>query len=30
MNRTDKPVKYLILHLGYPNHPAAIQKAEQE
>jgi hypothetical protein len=27
MNRTDKPVKYLILHLGYPNHPAAIQKA---
>jgi hypothetical protein len=30
MNRTDKPVKYLILHLGYPNHPAAIQKAEPE
>ncbi|HEY7252048.1 MAG TPA: hypothetical protein VIG37_16240 [Methylomirabilota bacterium] len=30
MNRTDKPVKYLILHLGYPNHPAAIQKADQE
>jgi hypothetical protein len=30
MNRTDKPVKFLILHIGYPNHPAAIQKAEQE
>lgn len=30
MNRTDKPVKYLILHLGYPNHPAAVQKAEPE
>ena len=30
MNRTDKPVKYLILHLGYPNHPAAIQKADSE
>lgn len=30
MNRTDKPVKYLILHLGYPNHPAAVQKAEQD
>jgi quercetin dioxygenase-like cupin family protein len=30
MNRTDKPVKYLMLHLGYPNHPAAVQKAEPE
>jgi hypothetical protein len=30
MNRTDKPVKYLILHLGYPNHPAPVQKAEPE
>ena len=30
MNKTDKPVKYLILHLGYPNHPAAVQKAEPE
>jgi hypothetical protein len=30
MNRTDKPVKYLILHLGYPNHPAAIQKADAD
>lgn len=29
-NRTDKPVKYLILHLGYPGHPAAVQKAEAE
>jgi hypothetical protein len=30
MNGTDKPVKYLILHLGYPGHPAAVQKAEPE
>jgi hypothetical protein len=29
-NRTDKPVKYLILHLGYPGHPAPVQKAEPE
>lgn len=30
MNRTDKPVKYLMLHLGYPGHPAPVQKAEAE
>lgn len=30
MNRTDKPVKYLMLHLGYPGHPAPVQKAEPE
>ena len=30
INRSDKPVKYLILHLGYPGHPAAVQKAEPE
>jgi len=29
-NGTDKPVKYLILHLGYPGHPAAVHKAEPE
>ena len=30
MNKTDKPVKYLILHLGYPGHPNPVQKAEPE
>jgi hypothetical protein len=30
LNRTDKPVKYLMLHLGYPGHPAPVQKAEPE
>ncbi len=30
MNRTDKPVKYLILHLGYPGEPDPIQKAEAQ
>jgi hypothetical protein len=30
INRSDKPVKYLILHLGYPGHPAAVQKADPE
>lgn len=30
MNKSDKPVKYLMLHLGYPGHPAAVQKAEPE
>ena len=29
-NRTDKPVKYLILHIGYPGHPAPVQKPEPE
>jgi hypothetical protein len=29
-NKTDKPVKYLILHLGYPGRPDPIQKAEPE
>ena len=29
-NRTDKPVKYLILHLGYPGRPDPVQKAEKE
>jgi hypothetical protein len=30
MNRSDKPVKYLILNLGYPGRPDPIQKAEPE
>ena len=29
-NRTDKPVKYVILHLGYPGRPDPIQKPEAE
>jgi hypothetical protein len=29
-NRTDKPVKYLILHLGYPGRPDPIQKPDPE
>ena len=29
-NRTAKPVKYLILHLGYPGRPDPIQKPEAE
>jgi len=30
MNKTDKPVKYLILHLGYPGQPNPVQKAEPQ
>jgi hypothetical protein len=29
-NKTDKPVKYLILHLGYPGRPDPIQKSEPD
>jgi hypothetical protein len=29
-NRSSKPVKYLILHLGYPGRPDPIQKAEPD
>ena len=29
-NRSDKPVKYLMLHLGYPGRPDPVQKAEKE
>ena len=29
-NRTAKPVKYLILHLGYPGRPDPVQKPEPE
>src|SRR5262245_44191487 len=30
MNKTDKPVKYLRLHIGYPGHPDPVQKPEPE
>jgi hypothetical protein len=29
-NRTDKPVRYLMLHIGYPGQPAPVQKPEPE
>ena len=29
-NRSQQPVKYLILHLGYPGRPDPVQKAEKE
>lgn len=29
-NRSDKPVKYLMLHLGYPGRPDPIQKPAQD
>jgi hypothetical protein len=29
-NRTDKPVKYLILHIGYPGRPDPIVRPEGE
>jgi hypothetical protein len=29
-NRTTKPVKYLILHIGYPGRPDPVQKSEAE
>lgn len=29
-NRTDKPVKYLLLHLGYPGRPDPVQKADKD
>ena len=29
-NRTDKPVKLLILHIGYPGRPDPIQKPDAE
>ncbi|HEV8436719.1 MAG TPA: hypothetical protein VGT40_01355 [Methylomirabilota bacterium] len=29
-NRSQKPVKYLMLHLGYPGRPDPVQKAEKE
>ena len=29
VNRSEKPVKYLMLHLGYPGRPDPIQKPEK-
>ena len=29
-NRSDKPVKFLMLHLGYPGRPDPIQKPEKD
>jgi hypothetical protein len=29
-NRSQKPVKYLMLHLGYPGRPDPVQKPEKE
>jgi hypothetical protein len=29
-NRTDKPVKYLMLHIGYPGRPGPIEKSAAE
>jgi hypothetical protein len=29
-NRTDKPVKYLILHVGYPGAAAPVQKPDAD
>ncbi len=30
VNRSDKPVKYLMLHLGYPGRPDPVQQAPKE
>ena len=29
-NRSDKPVKFLMLHLGYPGRPDPIQRPERK
>ena len=29
-NRSEKPVKYLMLHIGYPGRPDPIQRPEKE
>jgi quercetin dioxygenase-like cupin family protein len=29
-NRSDKPVKYLMLHLGYPGRPDPVQKGDKD
>jgi hypothetical protein len=29
-NRTDKPLKYLMLHLGYPGRPDPVQKPDKD
>jgi hypothetical protein len=30
MNKSPKPVKYLMLHLGYPGRPDPVQKPEKD
>jgi hypothetical protein len=30
VNRTEKPVKFLMLHLGYPGRPDPIQRPDKE
>ena len=30
VNRSEKPVKYLMLHLGYPGRPDPIQRPDKE
>ena len=30
VNRSDKPVRYLMLHLGYPGRPDPIQKPDKD
>jgi quercetin dioxygenase-like cupin family protein len=30
MNRSTKPVKYLMLHLGYPGRPDPVQKPDKD
>ena len=30
MNKSTKPVKYLMLHIGYPGRPDPVQKAEAD
>ena len=30
MNKSNKPVKYLMLHIGYPGRPDPVQKPEAE
>ena len=30
VNRSDKPLKYLMLHLGYPGRPDPVQRPEPE
>ncbi|OLD38566.1 MAG: hypothetical protein AUI57_06500 [Candidatus Rokubacteria bacterium 13_1_40CM_2_68_8] len=30
VNRSEKPVKYLMLHLGYPGRPDPVQKPDKE
>jgi hypothetical protein len=30
VNRSDKPVKFLMLHIGYPGRPDPVQKPEKD